>query len=78
MFEVLMTNKQKKLRDEVRDLVKSVPRQLIIRHGRRQDQLPKRISAGSRMEEPSRSTVLRQMGRPWVDLERGTDRYGRG
>ena len=29
-FEVLMTNKQKKLRDEVRDLVKSVPRQLIL------------------------------------------------
>ncbi len=30
MFEVLMTEKQKKLRDEVRDLVKSVPRQLIL------------------------------------------------
>ncbi len=30
MFEVLMTEEQKKLRDEVRDLVKSVPRQLIL------------------------------------------------
>ncbi|MBW2104100.1 MAG: acyl-CoA/acyl-ACP dehydrogenase [Deltaproteobacteria bacterium] len=30
MFEVLMTEEQKRLRDEVRDLVKSVPRQLIL------------------------------------------------
>lgn len=30
MFEVLMTEKQKKLRDEVRNLVKSIPRQLIL------------------------------------------------
>ncbi len=30
MFEVLMTEEQKKLRDEVRDLVMSVPRQLIL------------------------------------------------
>ncbi|MBU2546924.1 MAG: acyl-CoA/acyl-ACP dehydrogenase [Proteobacteria bacterium] len=30
MFEVLMSEEQKKLRDEVRDLVKSVPRQMIL------------------------------------------------
>ena len=30
MFEVLMTEEQKKLRDEVRDLVKSIPRQIIL------------------------------------------------
>ncbi|MBW1786367.1 MAG: acyl-CoA/acyl-ACP dehydrogenase [Deltaproteobacteria bacterium] len=30
MFEVLMTEAQKNLRDEVRDLVKSIPRQLIL------------------------------------------------
>ena len=30
MFEVLMTEEQKKLKEEVRDLVKSVPRQLIL------------------------------------------------
>ncbi len=30
MFEVLMTEEQKKLREEVRDLVKTVPRQLIL------------------------------------------------
>ena len=30
MFEVLMTEEQKKLQEEVRDLVKSVPRQLIL------------------------------------------------
>ena len=30
MFEVLMTDDQKKLREEVRGLVKSVPRQMIL------------------------------------------------
>ena len=30
MFEVLMTESQKRLREEVRDLVKSVPRQMIL------------------------------------------------
>jgi alkylation response protein AidB-like acyl-CoA dehydrogenase len=30
MFEVLMTEEQKQLREEVRDLVKSVPRQMIL------------------------------------------------
>ncbi len=30
MLEVLMTEEQKKLRDEVRDLVKSIPRQIIL------------------------------------------------
>ncbi len=30
MFDVLMTEEQKKLREEVRDLVKSIPRQILL------------------------------------------------
>jgi alkylation response protein AidB-like acyl-CoA dehydrogenase len=50
MFEVLMTPEQKELRDEVRDLVKSVPRQLILDMDAERVNFPKEflVEAGRR------------------------------
>jgi len=50
MFEVLMTEEQKRLRDEVRDFVKSVPRQLILDMDAEKVSFPKEflVEAGRR------------------------------
>ncbi len=50
MFEVLMTEQQRKLRDEVRDLVKSVPKQLILDMDAEKVNFPKEflVEAGRR------------------------------
>jgi len=53
MFEVLMTEEQKKLRDEVRDLVKSVPRQLILDMDADKINFPKEF-----LEEAGRRNLL--------------------
>jgi len=53
MFEVLMTEEQKKLREEVRDLVKSFPRQLILDMDADKTKFPKEF-----LQEAGRRNLL--------------------
>jgi len=70
MFEVLMTEEQKKLREEVRDLVKSVPRQMILDMDADKVSFPKEflIEAGRRSLLGLRfSPQYGGRGLKWVD-----------
>ena len=48
MFDFLLTEEQRKIRDEARDLVKWVPRKMILDMDADEIRFSKRILAGSR------------------------------
>ncbi len=57
MFDFLLTREQKALREEVRDLVRWVPRQMILDMDEEQDPLPQGVSARGRQARPARGPL---------------------
>jgi len=48
MFDYMLTQEQTKLRDEVRDFIKWVPRQLVLDMDKEHHQVPKKTFSGRR------------------------------
>ena len=76
MFDYLLSKEQLKIRDEVREFVKWVPRQMILDMDQDHDQVPQGISQGGGPAKPPRLPVSQTMGRPGNGL--GHDGRGHG